>query len=381
VIWNKQLSRKVNEQTRQLSESETRFRATFEQAAVGVALVSPDGKFLRLNRKFCDIVGYSHAEMLDLTFQDITHPDDLDADFKYVEQVLSGEIENYAMDKRYCCKDGSIVWVNLNVSLVADQEGNPKYFVAVIKDISERKQSENKIADYQKRLKALSYEVTLIEEKERRAIAADLHDYVGQSLALARMQLASASRSTSETRLIDKLDEISGTLLKALEDTQTLMLELGSHSIHDIGLSAALSDWLENEIRNKHRIATELTDNIPKSHRKSLPPDMRTILYRNVRELVVNVVKHARANRVSVHIEEWDTGIRVVVEDDGIGFNPHGEDLAEQKVGGFGLFRVEELMTDIGGSLQIVSAPGKGCAAILSAPFRVADSQQRRDLP
>ena len=80
LFWNKQLSRKVKERTAALMETESRFRATFEQAAVGVAHVSLDGKFLRINDKFCEIIGYSQDEMLTMTFQDITHPDDLEAD-------------------------------------------------------------------------------------------------------------------------------------------------------------------------------------------------------------------------------------------------------------------------------------------------------------
>jgi chemotaxis protein methyltransferase CheR len=155
LFWNKQLSGKVIERTSELKESEARFRATFEQAAVGVAHVSPDGKFLRVNSKFCEIVGYSEAEMQNLTFQDITHPDDLDSDLEFVQQVLKGERENYTMDKRYFHKDGSAIWINLTVSLVLDREDTPQYFVSVIKDISDRKAAEESLQqsyDFQEHL-------------------------------------------------------------------------------------------------------------------------------------------------------------------------------------------------------------------------------------
>ena len=133
----------IAKRTAEVIEREQRFRATFEQAAVGIAHVSPEGMFLRINKKFCDIVGYSEDEMLALTFQDITHPDDLDADLEHVRQVLKGETESYSIDKRYYRKDGSIVWVNLTVSLLSDKGGSPNYFVSVVKDISERKQTED----------------------------------------------------------------------------------------------------------------------------------------------------------------------------------------------------------------------------------------------
>jgi PAS domain S-box-containing protein len=145
IYWNKQLSRKVAARTSELSASESRFRSTFEQAAVGIAHVSKDGVFQRVNCKFRDIMGYSKEEMLKLTFQEITHPDDLDNDLAHIQQVLKKERENYSIEKRYYRKDGSIVWVNLTVSLVFDRGYNPKYFVLVIKDISDRKKMEKSL--------------------------------------------------------------------------------------------------------------------------------------------------------------------------------------------------------------------------------------------
>jgi len=123
--------------------SEERFKITFEQAAVGIAHVSPAGKFLRINQKFCDIVGYSKEEMQSRTFQEITHPDDLDKDLEYVQQVLDGEIETYSMEKRYFRKDKTIVSIDLTVSLVFENTREPKYFIAVVQDITKRKEAED----------------------------------------------------------------------------------------------------------------------------------------------------------------------------------------------------------------------------------------------
>lgn len=142
VVWNRNLNRMVSKRTTELAESEKRFRATFEQAAVGIAHVSTEGNFIRLNNKFCDIVGYTHEEMKTLTFQDITHPEDLDGDVAQVNLLLNGKKEVYTLEKRYFHKKGHIVWVNLTVSLVKDQSGDPLYFVAVVENISVRKKAE-----------------------------------------------------------------------------------------------------------------------------------------------------------------------------------------------------------------------------------------------
>ncbi|MEO6739046.1 MAG: PAS domain S-box protein [Chthoniobacteraceae bacterium] len=134
-------------------ESEARFRAIFELAAVGVALVSKDGAWLDVNQRLCDIVGYTREELLGLTFQDITHPDDLDADLGHVRQMLAGDIRTYAMEKRYIRRGGGIVWIALTVSLVRETSGAPKYFISVIENITERKRTEEALRESEARLR------------------------------------------------------------------------------------------------------------------------------------------------------------------------------------------------------------------------------------
>jgi two-component system sensor histidine kinase/response regulator len=123
-------------------DSEQRFRATFEQAAVGLSLVAPEGRFLLANQKLSAITGYPHNELLGKTFADITHPDDLDASIIQVHQLLAGEIKTYSMEKRYICKDGSVNWINLTVALARRPDGSPDYFIAVTEDIQHRKETE-----------------------------------------------------------------------------------------------------------------------------------------------------------------------------------------------------------------------------------------------
>ena len=127
------------------AQSDDRFRTTFERAAVGIAHVATDGRWLRVNQKLCDIVGYSHDELMTRSFQDITHPDDLDSDLEQMRALLAGEIEQYSMEKRYLRKDGSPIWINLTGTLVRDEAGAPDYFIAVVEDIARRKAAEAEI--------------------------------------------------------------------------------------------------------------------------------------------------------------------------------------------------------------------------------------------
>ncbi len=127
---------------KELKESEEKFRSTFEQAAVGIAHVAPDGKFIRINQRFCDIVGYSKDELIRRTFQDITHPDDLQRDIGILHRMLSGDLKIHSIEKRYRRKNGAVVWANLTTTLLHDQNNKPKYFISVIEDISDRKKAE-----------------------------------------------------------------------------------------------------------------------------------------------------------------------------------------------------------------------------------------------
>lgn len=123
-------------------ESEARFHGAFDFAAIGMALVAPDGRWLQVNRALCQIVGYSAAELAQMSFQDITHPDDLASDLAHMRDLLAGEIDHYQVEKRYLHQQGHIVWALLTVALVRDREGAPRYFVSQIQDITERKRTE-----------------------------------------------------------------------------------------------------------------------------------------------------------------------------------------------------------------------------------------------
>ncbi|HEY9672675.1 MAG TPA: PAS domain S-box protein [Waterburya sp.] len=154
-----------------LRESEQRFRATFDQAAVGIAHVDLQGRFLRINHKFCDLLGYTEGEMLAQSFQDITLPDDLDADVTHIRQLLSGEISMYSVEKRYISRSGEMIWVNLTVSLRRRSSGEPKYFIAVVQDINARKQAEEALrqSESQLRVKNQQLQRTLYQLRQTQA--------------------------------------------------------------------------------------------------------------------------------------------------------------------------------------------------------------------
>ncbi|MBD2200086.1 MULTISPECIES: PAS domain S-box protein [Calothrix] len=135
-----------------LLASEERFRSTFEQAAVGMSHISLDGKFILVNQRFCEIVGYTATELYNLTCPEITHPEDLSANLAGIEKLLAGEISTYSREKRYIRKNHSFIWVNFTISLVRDRSGKPNYFIAVIEDITQHRQTEAALRQNEERL-------------------------------------------------------------------------------------------------------------------------------------------------------------------------------------------------------------------------------------
>ncbi len=349
------------------AKSEERARAMFDQAAVGMAYVGPDGRLLRVNRKFCDIVGYSESEMLERTFQEITHPEDVEVDAGALGRLVSGEIDTYAREKRYVRKDGSTIWAEVTVSLVRADTGASPWLVTVVQDISARRQAQQAVLEYQRRLRELSAELSRTEQRERRNIAAELHDRVGQSLSAMRAELAAARKEISGRNLDARLEDVSNCLREAIRDTRNIMSSLSDPTLDRLGLSAGISEWLREEIGARHGLDTRFSDD---GEQKPLGADASSLLFRCVCELVTNVVKHAQASRVSVSLLRKDRNLEIVIEDDGVGMQadrPFGRTRGD----GFGLFSVEERMADIGGALSITTAPGRGVRASLVAPLEV----------
>ncbi|MGA2172958.1 MAG: PAS domain-containing protein [Sedimentisphaerales bacterium] len=236
-----------------------------------------------------------------------------------------------------------------------------------IDEQTRRHQAEQKLIEYQKRLKRLAAQLTLAEERERKRIASELHDHIGQSLALAKIKLDALHASTTSQPVIHALEDIIGSLEKTILETRTLTFDLSSPILYELGFEAAVAEWLNEQVRDKHGIAVEFADDgLP----KPLDDDVRVLLFRNVRELLINIIKHARAGKAKVCVRRTDGSIEVTVEDNGIGFDPMEIRSMTAKRTEFGLFSVRESLEELGGRFDIESKPGAGCKATMTAPLK-----------
>ena len=224
----------------------------------------------------------------------------------------------------------------------------------------ERKIARQALVDsrdsYHGQLRALAAELSLTEERERRAIAADLHDHIGQTLATARIKLDALGglRGVEEIRTL--VDE-------AIRYTRSLTFELSSPVLYELGLAPALESLAER-MREKHGLAVAVEDD---GAAKPMDDDVKVVLFKAVRELLMNVVKHSRAGRAEVVLRRVDRAVEIVVEDDGVGF------AAPVERGGFGLFSIREGLRHCGGELAIRSETGAGTKVLLKAPLQGGD--------
>jgi len=231
------------------------------------------------------------------------------------------------------------------------------------RDVSERRRAEEALRKSESNLRALAMELSLVEERERQRLAIFLHDEIGQSLGLLRMKfafLADASTSRAAKKDLRKARDL---LENVINQIHTLTFELSPPVLHQLGLAAAI-DWAGEKISHDHGIEFTFNDD---GVAKSLNPDLQVILFRCVRELMLNTVKHAKAKRLTVAIAREGENILFTIADDGLGFNPSLHDTQTEETG-FGLLSVRELLATMGGNCRIQSTPGQGTMITLTVP-------------
>ncbi|WP_341530807.1 PAS domain S-box protein [Nostoc sp. UHCC 0302] len=352
TIINESLQAEITERQRiekALRESEQQFRAAFHQAAVGIAHVAINGRWLLVNQRLCDILGYTSQEMQLRSFQDITYPDDLDTDLKYVEQVLAGSIQTYSIEKRYFRKDNSIVWTNLTVSLIREPSGEPKYFISVIEDISERQAAlgERKRSEEQIQASLIEKEVLLKEIYHR---------------VKNNLQVISSLLNLQSEYIKDKRD------LEIFQQSQQRIASMAliheklyqSHDLARINFSEYIQD-LVSSLFTSYEVdedAISLRINIADHILLGLDTAIPCSLI--VHELVSNSLKYAfpagRNGEIKIEFRENnDNTFTLIVADNGIGLpcNYNFNDTAS-----LGWQLVDALTNQLVGNLNILDAVG-----------------------
>lgn len=231
-----------------------------------------------------------------------------------------------------------------------------------------RKQKEDELITHRKRLRALSSEIIQIEDKDRRQLAAGLHDQVGQSLSVVKMYVDGLIASTSDDGSQEKLQLVASIIEQTVQDVRTLTFELSPPILYELGLKAAL-EWLAEDFQKKYSLKIKSAcDECP----KCTTPAFLALLYRTIRELLINVVRHAHADTAEVEVRCTGKGVRMTVRDNGCGMHDGDQENGGNTNGGFGLFSVRERVINIGGTVVIDSQKGQGTTIIITIPIKEA---------
>ena len=241
-------------------------------------------------------------------------------------------------------------------------------------DITPRKLAEKKLMTYQSKLRSMASELSLTEERERRHIAVELHDRIGQALAITKIRLGALKELASSPDLVKGLDEIRELIDQTIHHTRSLTLELSPPILYELGFVAAV-EWLTEEIQEQHALLTQFEDD---NHPKPLDGDVMVLLFKVVQELLFNVVKHAQARKAKVTLRRSNDKIENTVEDDGVGFDIEESKSRKGRKGGFGLFSICERLDHLGSHFEIKSRPGSGTRVTISAQLKDAKESQNR---
>jgi PAS domain S-box-containing protein len=377
---------KANEEMRQeiaergriekaLMESESRFCTIIREAALGIALIDKQGRVMEGNPALVAMLGYTPQELQGMEFTRLNHPDNAASSWEDFQNLLTGIQDVCRLETRYIRKDGWIGWGRQSISLVREAGGKPQFAIALFEDITERRESEEKIRTYQQQLQSLASELSLTEERERRRLATVLHDHIAQLLVVAKGKFEKIQESTLYRSLTKPLEEIRRLIEESISYTRSLVFELSPPILYDLGFEPAI-EWLADHMEQHYGLVVAVEDD---DQPKPLDNEGRVLLFRAVRELLFNVLKHAQASSAKVSMHRDGDRLRIIVEDNGVGFASDKLCAASGKIEGFGLFSIRERLNYFGGGMEIDSIAGVATRVTLTLPLK-PDQKNRPNL-
>jgi signal transduction histidine kinase len=293
---------------------------------------------------------------------ELFHPEDKAEVKRFIERVKKENLVKDA-DFQFVRKDQSCFPGEISASLILNERKEAVELIVVIRDISDRRISENEILDYQVKLKTLNSMLTLAEEKERKLIAEALHDGFGQTLAIIKLRLTSLLNDKLAIKTDKVIKESIALLDNAISETKSLTYDLYPPLLHELGLHAAIK-WKLDNVNAEYSIKTSYKSKIDNNFLNS---DLNILLFRIVSELLNNIVKHANATNFIVQLIEDQQNIILNIIDDGIGFNVDFDKHVANK--GFGLFNISERTDSVQGSMKIDSRIGEGTKIVIQIPI------------
>jgi PAS domain S-box-containing protein len=342
---------------RLLRESEALFRtmvSTLEDYSI--MLLDPSGQVVTWNTGVERLKGYRAEEIIGRHISCVYPPEDIERGKpETVLQAVAreGRYEEEAWRVR---KDGSRFWANVLILAARDEAGQLYGYVEQVSDISERKRTELALRESTERLRTLSRRLLEVQETERRALARELHDEIGQALSALKINFQGMLRLTEPSAQARYLEDSVEIVEHTLQQVRSLSLDLRPSLLDDLGLVPALRWYLDNQAQRAGFAARLVADPLE----TRLPSHLETACFRVVQEAITNIVRHARAPRVDVELRHADSELRLTIRDDGLGFNVRAAQAHAARGNSLGLISMQERVHLAGGTMDIESTVGQG---------------------
>ena len=320
---------------------------------------TPSSRIVFVNTAYSEMTGYTAEEVMGKPAIHLQSPETDGMEWLKLEGSGShGDV--FCIETVNRRKDGTRYDVEWHVAPIRNEHGKVTHFISTQRDITERRRAEERVRVYQGQLRSLASELSLAEEHERRRLATDLHDHIGQTLAITRMKFGELRRSLSAGELAGLVEEIWALMEKTMKYTKSLTFELSPPILYELGLGATI-EWLAEQVQKEHGLFVDFKDDdLP----KPLDREVSILMFQAVREIFMNIVKHARAKQMSIQIQRKYNQMQITVQDDGIGF-----DLTQVDRHSFGFFSIRERMKYFNGDFEVKTMPGRGTCVILTAPL------------
>ena len=353
-----------NEELRQaqleLQAAHDRYAELYDFAPVGYITLDAQRRIMEANLTIADMLDTGKQALIGQPFSRFVHAEGQDAFHLHCRRASRTQ-EVQVCEVQLKKADGHTFHAELETLTTLHQDGSPGPLHVAVSDTTWRKQAEAQMREYQDQLRALAHALAVSEEQERQRIAADLHDQASQTLVLAQMKTGKLRQQAAPGIATEHLDEIFGLLDQLDQAIHSLIFELSPPVLHQVGLEAAV-EWLAEHFRSQGVLQVEVEDD---KEPKPLDENLRPLIFRTVRELLMNVIKHAGMDQARVCMRRQEDMLHIEVIDGGIGF-----DAGRQQAGqGFGLFSIRERMEFIGGRCHLRSASGQGTQVTLEVPL------------
>jgi PAS domain S-box-containing protein len=352
----------------ELHNSEIRYRELVESANSIILRFDASLNITFLNKFGREFFGCEQQDITGKKLMDVIAPT-AESSGRYVKSIIVDIFRNpqkyRTHENEVIRRDGSRVWISWTNKPVFDETGRFREVLSIGNDITERRVAEDALHASREQLKIMGAELSIAEERERQRIATEFHDMVGQNLALAKIKLDSLLGSPSSSDLPISIREVRELLDEAIKELRSQIFRISPPILHMVGFEAAVQSLCEKYQEDCGINVLFLDD----GKKKPIDEDLRGTLYTMVRELLLNVAKHAKAKNVVVSVEKVEENLEIRVEDDGAGFDLAQVCQPTRKRSCLGLFSIKQRIEYLGGTLNTDSEPGRGTRITLLVPL------------